>query len=185
MDLDWCTLNHELLSELQYAQVGAVFQRTGEGSITKLDVHQLKNMRDAMTREIQSWLKYHAVKAALRSQFAAKDVMQMRWILRFKDSGQAKSRVIIGCHDPRIGGEVRVEHWCSAVEAFLQGQGTGQDVELVEAVAALAEHLHRSEEQVVLSTKCCYGRIDAPRRWWLTLQHDLTQQVWRSCGNRA
>ena len=109
VDLDWCTLNHELLSELQYAQVCAVIQRTGEGSMTKLDVHQLKNMRDAMTREIQSWLKYHAMKAALRSQFAAKDVMQMRWILRFKDSGQAKSRVIIGCHDPRIAGEVRIE----------------------------------------------------------------------------
>ena len=66
--------------------------------------------------------------------------------------------------------------------ASLQGQDTDQDVQLVaDPVAELAEHLHLSKEQVVVLTKFCYGQIDAPRRWWLTLQHDWTQQGWRSC----
>ena len=47
--LDQCTLNHELPSEVQQAQVGAVTQRTGEGSTTELDADQRENMRDAMT----------------------------------------------------------------------------------------------------------------------------------------
>ena len=49
------------------AQVGAIIQRTGEVSMTKLDVDQQRNVRDAMTREIQSWLEYHAVNAARHS----------------------------------------------------------------------------------------------------------------------
>ena len=78
-------------------------------SITKLGVDQQKNMRSAMTRDIQSKLKYPAAKAALQSQVAAKDVMKKRWILRFKDSGQAKARlVIIGYHD--LASEVRFGH---------------------------------------------------------------------------
>ena len=97
-----------LPSEVQQAKVGAFIQITREVSIKKLDSDQQKNMRDAMTREIQSWLMYHAVKAALRSQFPAQNVMKMRWILRFRSSGQAKARlVIIGYCDPPIGGEVR------------------------------------------------------------------------------
>ena len=73
----------------------------------------------------------------------------------FKDSGQAKARLVIsGYHDPRIGGGVQTEapvlsnrgrclHLTSVAQerlelrkegvknAFLQGEGTGQDVELV------------------------------------------------------
>ena len=60
VDLDWRTLKHELPSEVQQAQVGALIQKNGEVSLTKLDVDQQKNMRDAMTREIQSWLKNHS-----------------------------------------------------------------------------------------------------------------------------
>ena len=94
VDLDWRPLNHELLAEVQ-AQVGAVIQRIGEVSMTRLAVFQQKNMRDAMTREIQSRLRYDTVKAAPRSQFAATSAMKMRWMLRVKDSGQAKARLVL------------------------------------------------------------------------------------------
>ena len=30
-------------------------------------------------------------------------------------------------------------------------------------------------------TKFCYGLIDAPRQWWLTLQADLRKAGWKSC----
>ena len=51
-------------------------------------------MRDAMTQEIQSCLKYHVMKAALRSQIAPKDVMKMRWILLLQ--GQKTSQRTTG-----------------------------------------------------------------------------------------
>ena len=76
----------------------------------KLYVEESRGYRsDARTREVQSWIKYHAVRAA-PSQFAANCVTIMQWKLRFKNSRQANvPLVIIGHHDPRIGGEVRTE----------------------------------------------------------------------------
>ena len=95
MNLDWRTWNDKLLSEVQQAKTRPVIQRTGEASMTKLDVDQQKNVRDAVIREIQSWLQYHAVKAALRSLYAVEDVWKMRWVVRFKESEQANARLVL------------------------------------------------------------------------------------------
>ena len=36
--------------------------------------------------------------------------MKMRWVLRYKEPGKPKARlVIIGYHDPRVGSDVRTE----------------------------------------------------------------------------
>ena len=60
--------------------------------------------------EIQSWLRYEAATAALGSQCRHLDIMKMRWVLRYKESGKPKARlVIIGYHDPRVGSDVRTE----------------------------------------------------------------------------
>ena len=53
--------------------------------------------------------------------------------------------------------------------AFLQGTGPGQDMEVAaEPEAELAGHCRISKNQGVVLTKVCHGLIDAPRRWWLT-----------------
>ena len=98
--LYWRTLGdrHDMPSEVRQALIGAGIWQTGEVSMAMLDVDQPKNMRDAMAREIQSWLKFFAVKAGLRSQFATKDAMKIGWMLRFKESEQAKSRLVIMGH---------------------------------------------------------------------------------------
>ena len=63
-----------------------------------------------LTSEFQSWLRYETVTAALRSQYHHRDIMKMRWVLRYKESGKPKARlVIIGCHDPRVDSDVRTE----------------------------------------------------------------------------
>ena len=112
--------------------------------------------------EILWWLRYHAVRAALRLQFAAQDFMKLRWILRFRDSCQPTARlVIVGNHDPRIGGETngdtedalcaspkwhRIDSSCEGEASrtqSLQVKALVKDVELVAgAVTELAEHLH-------------------------------------------
>ena len=76
----------------------------------QLDQKSRKEFEVAKSAEIQSWLRYEAVTAALRSQYHHRDVMKMRWVLRYKESGKPKARlVIIGYHDPRVGSDVRTE----------------------------------------------------------------------------
>ena len=60
-------------------------------------------MVEAKEAEIQSWIKYHAVEAALREDYNPADVMRLRWVLSFKACGKAKARlVVIGYQDPRL-----------------------------------------------------------------------------------
>ena len=188
-------------------QIGAVIQRAGEVRMTKLDRDDQKTMRGAMDGEIKAWMKYHATKAAARANYKEEDIMKMRWILRFKENGAAKARlVIIGYQDPRIGKEVRTEApvvskrgrnlYLTKVaqkrfklrkgdvkNAFLQGHQPAEDVQelVAEPVPELAEYMGLSADEVVVLTKFCYGLIDAPRQWWLTLQGDLLKAGWRKC----
>ena len=79
-------------------------------SLRQLDKEARKEFDIAKSAEIQSWLRYEAVTAALRSQYHHRDIMRMRWVLRCKESGKPKARlVIIGYHDPRVGSDVRTE----------------------------------------------------------------------------
>ena len=94
MNLDWRTWNHKLISEVQQAKTRPVIRRTAEVNMTQLDVDHQTNVRDAMSGEIQ-WLKYHAVNPALRSLYAVEDVWKMRWVVRFKESGQANARLVL------------------------------------------------------------------------------------------
>ena len=50
----------------------------------------------------------------------------------------------------------------------------------VEPVPELREALQQRPDELVLS-RACYGLIDAPRRWWKALVHDLQGLNWRCC----
>ena len=79
-------------------------------SLRQLHQKDRNEFDDAKSAEIQSWLRYEAVTAALRSQYHHRDIMKMRWVLKYKESGKPKARlVIIGYHDPQVGSDVRTE----------------------------------------------------------------------------
>ena len=79
-------------------------------SLRQLNKEAREEFDIAKSAEIQSWLRYEAVTAALRSQYHHRDIMKMRWVLRYKESSKPKARlVIIGYHDPRVGSDVRTE----------------------------------------------------------------------------
>ena len=133
--------------------------------------------------------------------------MKMRWVLRYKESGKPKARlVIIGHHDPRVGSDVRTEapvasrrgrslffmataHNQFSIEkvdvknALLHGTFDDKTHgELAaEPVPELRKALNLREDEIVVFTKACYGLIDAPRRWWKSLVRDTQQLGWRSC----
>ena len=128
--------------------------------------------------------------------------MKMRWVLRYKESGKPKARVVIvGYHDPRVGSGVRTEalvasrrgrslffmataHNQFSIEkgdvknAFLQG--TFDDKTHGELAAEPVLELRKALSLREL-TKACHGLIDAPRRWWKSLVPETQQFGWRSC----
>ena len=122
IDLDWDSLRRSVKDVERVAPlIATTIQRSGEVRMRDLDAKGRKQFSEAKLVEIKSWLRYEAVRAALRNRFNAADVMKMRWILRYKESGTAKARlVIIGYHDPRLGSEVRTE----APVASRRGRGT-------------------------------------------------------------
>ena len=155
----------------------------------------------AKPAEIQNWLRCEAVTAALRSQYRHRGIMKMRWVLRYKESGKPKARlVIIGYHDPRVDSDVRTETFVSrrggslffmavahnqfsikkggVKNAFLQGTFDDETYgeRAAEPVPELRKALNLSEDEIVVLTKACFGLIDAPRRWWKSLVRD-TQQL--------
>ena len=98
--------------------IASTIRKGAEVSLRQLDKRAREEFDIAKSAEIQSWLRYEAVTAALRSQYHHRDIMKMRWVLRYKESGKPKARlVIIGYHDPRVGyrcsnrGNSRVTPW--------------------------------------------------------------------------
>ena len=65
-----------------------------ERSLRQLDQENTKEFDVAKSAEIQSWLRCEAVTAALRSQHHHRDIMKMRWVLRYKESGKRKARLV-------------------------------------------------------------------------------------------
>ena len=90
--------------------IASTIRKSAEVSLRQLDQESRKEFEVAKSAEIQNWLRYEAVTAALRSQYHHRDIMKMRWVLRYNDSGKPKARLeIIGYHDPRVGSDVRTE----------------------------------------------------------------------------
>ena len=79
-------------------------------SLRQLNQKDRKEFEVAESAEIQSWLRHEAVTAALRSQYHHLDIMKMRWVLRYKESGKPRARLVItGYHGPRVGSDVITE----------------------------------------------------------------------------
>ena len=187
--------------------IASTIRKSAEVSLRQLDKESMKEFDIAKSAEIQSCLRYEAVTTALRSQYHHRDIMRMRWVLRYKESDKPKARlVIIGYHDPRVGSEVRTEaqvasrrgrslffmataHNQFSIEkgdvknAFLQGTfDDSVNGELAaEPVPELRKALNLREDEIVVLTKACYGLIDAPGRWWKSLVRDTQQLGWQSC----
>ena len=90
--------------------IASTIRKGAQVSLRQLNQKDRKEFEVAKSAEILSWLQNEAVTAALRSQHHHLDIMKMRWVLRYKESGKPKARlVIIGYHDPRVGSDVRTE----------------------------------------------------------------------------
>ena len=124
--------------------------------------------------------------------------MKVRWVLRYKESGKPKARLVtIGYHDPRVGLDVRTE----ALAASRRGRSlffmstpltvssplkrrtsrTRFSRKRLTTRHMLRKALNLREDEIVVLTQACYGLIDAPRRWWKSFVQDTQQLGCRSC----
>ena len=179
--------------------IASTIRKSAEVTLRQLDQKGRKEFEVAKSAEIQSWLRYEAVTAALRSQYHHRDIMKMRWVLRYKESGKPKARlVIIGYHNPRVGSDVRTEAPCcisswkklssswppltissplkkgtSRTRFFRERLTTRHMVNSPQnQFPSFRKALNLREDEIVVLTKACYGLIDAPRRWWKSLVRD-------------
>ena len=58
--------------------IAATIRKGGEVSLRQLNKEAREEFDTAKSAEIQSWLRYEAVTAALRSQYHHRDIMKMR-----------------------------------------------------------------------------------------------------------
>ena len=180
-DVPWCDLEKfQAKPHSSRNLIASTIRKGAEVSQRQLDKKARKEFDIAKSVEIQSWLRYEAVTAALRSQYHHRDIMKMRWVLRYKESGKAKARSVInGYHDPRVGSDVRNEAQAASrrgrslffmatahnqfstekgdvKNAFLQGtfDNNGVNGELAAGpVPELRKALNLREDEIVVSHK--------------------------------
>ena len=172
--------------------IASTIRKSAEVTLRQLDQKGRREFEVAKSAEIQSWLRYEAVTAALRSQYHHRDIMKMRWVLRYKESGKPKARlVIIGFTILASAQMSELRHLLHLVveEVVLHGQTISSPLKkwtrfftlAAEPVPEFRKALNLREDEMVVLTKACYGLIDAPRRWWKSLVRDAQQLGWRSC----
>jgi len=150
----------------------------------------------AKQTEVDSWLAAEAVKRV--SGLVPKDrVIQMRWILTYKESGAPKGRIVlIGFQDPDLAQiqssaptmsrrtrqvalqMASVRCWrclkADVKSAFLQGNPTEADRQLfARPVPELSRAMNLKDHEVVQVVKACYGLVSAPASWYECIRDTL------------
>ena len=95
-DVSWNDLeNFQAKPNCSRNLIASTIRKGAEVSLRQLNQEDRKEFEVAKSAEIQSWLRYEAVTAALRSQYHHLDIMKIRWVLRCKQSGKPKARLVI------------------------------------------------------------------------------------------
>ena len=168
--------------------------------VKTLSTPKISELRDAKNAEVNRWLKNKVVVAVSRAGLRAADLMRMRWVITRKDDGSLKARLVLqGFTDPRLGHIATASPTasrrarqlfltmsaslgymvakCDVKTAFLQGEGDGDGV-LAEPIEELRHAMQLSHAECVRTVKTVYGLVNAPRRWWIKVDRDLTGLGW-------
>ena len=69
-----------------------------------MSAEQRRELDEAKDMELNAFVKYSVVEAASRQGISPSALMNMRWVMTFKDAGQLKARLAVqGFTDPRLG----------------------------------------------------------------------------------
>ena len=163
-----------------------------------LNPDEKEKFKKAKESEVSQWLAASAVRRAL-GPIPADRLVQMRWVLTWKDNGQAKGRIVlIGYQDPDLASirstaptmtrrtrQLALQYtscrsWRSlkadVKAAFLQGDATEESRQLFAVpVPELASSLGCREGEAVQVLKACYGLVSAPASWFQCVRRHLAE----------
>ncbi len=155
----------------------------------QLDASQKIQFEAAKQAEVNQWLAAEAVRKAI-GPVPLDRVVNMRWVLTWKESGAAKGRIVlIGFQDPDLASiqssaptmNRRTRQTClqysstklwkvlkaDVKAAFLQGDATETSRQLfARPVPELSKALGLKENEIVQVLKSCYGLVTAPASWF-------------------
>ena len=81
-----------------------VKRRRAEVKVSTLSAEQRRELVEANDRELNTFVKYSVVEAASRQGITPSALMNMRWVVTFKDDGSLKARLTVqGFTDQRLG----------------------------------------------------------------------------------
>ena len=169
-----------------------------------LSPEQKAEFDKAKQAEISQWLATAAVRRAI-GPVPQDRLVQMRWVLTWKDSGAAKGRIVlIGYQDPDLHKlqssaptmSRRTRQVClqySSVKcwrtlkadvkaAFLQGDASEESRQLfAKPVPELAKAMNLKEHEMVQVLKSCYGLVTAPAQWYKCVAKTLKDIGFYQC----
>ena len=81
-----------------------VKRRRAEVKVSTFAAEQKRELVEAKDKELNTFVKYSVVEAALRQGILRSALMEMRWDVTFKDDGSSKGRLVVqGFTDQRLG----------------------------------------------------------------------------------
>ena len=170
--------------------------RKSEVRWTTLSNDQKADFNKAKEAEVDQWLQAEAA-AAIEGHIPRERVMQMRWVLSYKESGAAKARIVIlGFQDPDLDKLVSSSPTMSRrtrqlvlqyaaqrgwqtmkgdiKAAFLQGPASQVERKIYAMpVPELARALGIPEGRAVQVRKAAYGLVNAPAEFYRAVDNTL------------
>ena len=162
----------------------------------ELDAEGKQKFQAANEAEVSQWIAQSAVKRAIGPVPQGR-MVQMRWVLTYKESGAAKGRIVlIGYQDPDLATMQSaaptmskrtrqlslqyssVRGWrtlkADVKSAFLQGDRAEEDRNLFAIpVPELARAFGVEDGEAVQVVKACYGVVPAPANWFQCVRKTL------------
>ena len=81
-----------------------VRRRRAEVKVSTLSAQQKRELVKAKDKGLNTFVKYSVVEAASRQGISPSALMNMRWVVKFKDDGSLKARLVVqGVTDQRLG----------------------------------------------------------------------------------
>ena len=183
-------------------------RRAVEVSERTLDDEELAQMKDAKNEEVKKFLGAEALKVLPPHLQPNKSVaMRMRWILTWKreETGDRKAKarcVILGYQDPHYENRQTMAPTMSRTSrqlllviaaamkmrvakgdvsgAFLQGRSYRHEAYVI-PTDEICDAMGISSGSITQLRKACYGLVDAPLEWFLTVSDFLVSIGFQRC----
>ncbi|CAK0842706.1 unnamed protein product, partial [Prorocentrum cordatum] len=184
------------------ALAAMVKQNKAEVKLNNFSAEGRAKLPTAKSNKVKSFLKYRVCEAARRAGVHRGALMQVRWVITRKETGDLKARLVfLGFTDPGLGQMKTASSTCSRrarrtflgvsasmgfhifrgdVKAVSLQEDFGDENRnvLAEPVRELREAMRLEHHQCIRLKNAVYGLVNAPRRWLTRVRKDIPNLGW-------